>query len=130
MSWCRFVNPAREQVVRLDEQALTRLTSSEDHRLTHCLSNGSRARMRLTSSSLCSIAILSLCAACEVHIGTGDFDAAAWDDWDWDNNKSGDPWEAPHFDSGRPQGGSKAAADDDKDAGVSAEKDAAVSGDA
>ena len=43
--------------------------------------------MRLTWSSLSSLLILSVCTACEVHIGTGDFDASFWDDWDWQSER-------------------------------------------
>lgn len=75
--------------------------------------------MRLTWASLLC---LSLCAACEVHIGDTDWDSGAWDeDWsDWDDD--GDPWDAPRKDAGKPN----ASGDEDGGAG---KDDAAVSGD-
>lgn len=84
--------------------------------------------MRVSWSSLRSLLLCSVfLTACEVHVGNADWDSGAWDDWDWNDDGFGDPWEDTHRDGGVPQGGSSAPSTDD-DAGAGDNVDAAVPG--
>lgn len=81
--------------------------------------------MRRTSS-LFLLALSIVCAACEVHVSTGNWDGGSiWDDDDFWGRSSGDPWDTKK-DAG--SGTSKVDAGTvDEDAGPTQTKDAAVS---
>ena len=80
--------------------------------------------MRLSWSPLVIVALV-LCGACEVHVGTGNWDGGdLWGDDDdfWDS----DPWDTTKKDAGTTPVRKRDASVVDEDAGVSA-RDAAVS---